>query len=107
MERCHPNVNWQQDLQQHHIAENASVFGPHFHRLFNNHRPIDWPVLDNIKQIEVMDELDQHISWDEIKKYTTELSNDKSPGLNGVQPNAFKTVDDANLSWILLFYNQF
>ena len=31
-------------------AENASVFGPHFHRVFNNHRPTDWPVLDKIKQ---------------------------------------------------------
>ena len=48
-------------------AENASVFGPHFHRVFNNHRPIDWPVLDKIKQIYVMDELDHPISWDEIK----------------------------------------
>ena len=27
-------------------AENASVFGPHFHRVFNNLIPIDWPVLD-------------------------------------------------------------
>ena len=25
-------------------AENASIFGPHFHRVFNNHRLIDWPM---------------------------------------------------------------
>ena len=31
-------------------AENSSVFGPHFNRVSNNHRLIDWPVLDNIKQ---------------------------------------------------------
>ena len=31
-------------------AENASVFGQHFHRIFNNHRPIDWTVLEKIKQ---------------------------------------------------------
>ena len=43
-------------------AENSSVFGPHFHRVFNNHRPIDWTVLDKINQIEVMDELDHSIS---------------------------------------------
>ena len=30
-------------------ALNASVFGPHFHMVFNNHIPIDWPVIDNIK----------------------------------------------------------
>ena len=70
-------------------AENASLFGPQFHRFFNNHRPIDWPVLDKIKQREVMDKLDQPISWDEIKKSTTKLVNDKAPGLNGVPLNAF------------------
>ena len=31
-------------------AEKASVLGPHFHRVLNNHRPIYWPVLDKIKQ---------------------------------------------------------
>ena len=54
-----------------------------------------------------MEELDQPISWDEIKKATTNLANDKSPGLNGVPHNAFKALDNANLSYILLFYNQF
>ena len=88
-------------------AENASVFGPHFHRVFNNHRPIYWPVLDKIKQIEVMDELYQPISWDEINKSTTNLANDTETGLNGLPPNSFKALYDANLSWLLLFYNQF
>ena len=53
-----------------------------------------------------MDKLDQPISWDEINKSTTNLANDKAPGLNGVPPNALKTLGDANLSWLLLFYNQ-
>ena len=39
-------------------VENASVFGLHFDRVFNNNRPIDWPVLEKIKQIYVMEELD-------------------------------------------------
>ena len=52
-----------------------------------------------------MDELDQPISWDYINKSTTNYV--KSPGLNDVPSNAFKALDDANLSWILLFYNQF
>ena len=50
-----------------------------------------------------MAELDQPISWDDIKKPTTKLANNKEPGINGVPPNAFKSLDDANLSWILLF----
>ena len=54
-----------------------------------------------------MVELDQPISWDEINKPTTKLANNESPGLNGVPPNAFKSLDDANLSLLLLFYNQF
>ena len=54
-----------------------------------------------------MDELDQPISWNEIKKSTTKLANNKSTGLNSVPPNVFKALDDANLSWLLLFYNQF
>ena len=54
-----------------------------------------------------MEKLDHPISWDEIMKATTKLANDKSPGLNGVPPNEFKALDDANLSWLLLFYNQF
>ena len=65
------------------------------------------PVLDKIKQRGVMDKLDHPISWDEIKKATTKLANEKAPGLNGVPPNLFKALDDINLSWFLLFYNQF
>ena len=87
-------------------TENTSVLGPHFHRFFKNHRLIDLPVLDRIKQREVMNELDHPISWDETKKATTNLANEKEPGLNGVPPNAFKALDEANLSWRLLFYNQ-
>ena len=79
-------------------AENASVFGPHFHRVFNNYRPIDWPVLEKTKQREVMEKIDQPISRDEIKKPNKKLANDKAPGLNGVPPNAFKALDDEKLS---------
>ena len=63
-------------------------------------------MLDKIKQIDAMEELDHPISWDEIKKSTTNLENDKAPGLNGVLYNAFKAINDENITWILLFYNQ-
>ena len=87
-------------------AENASIFGPHFDRVFNNHIPIDWTVLESIKQRYMMEELDPRISWDEIKKSTTKLVNEKAPGINGVPPNVFKAINDKNLTWILLFFNQ-
>ena len=64
-------------------------------------------MLDKIKQREVIDELYYTISWDEIKKATNKLANNKAPGLNGVPPNEFKELDDANLFWILLIYDQF
>ena len=54
-----------------------------------------------------MDELDQPISWYEINKSTPKLANDKATGLNGVPPNVFKSLNDANISWLLLFYNKF
>ena len=79
-------------------AANVSIFSPHFHMVFKKHRPIYWPVLYNIKQRELIKKIDQPISWDDIKKSTTKLANDKAPELNGVPPNAFKALDDANLS---------
>ena len=34
------------------------------------------------------------------------LENNKAPGLNGVPPNSFKSLDEANISWLLIFYKQ-
>ena len=51
-------------------------------------------MLDNINQIYVMGELDTLISWEEIKKATTKLANDKVPGLNGVPDNSFKSLNE-------------
>ena len=82
-------------------AENASVFGSHFQRVFNNHISIDWPVIEKIKKIDLTKELDHPISWNNIKKSTTKLAKYKSPGLNGVPPYAFKALDEENLSWLL------
>ena len=87
-------------------AENASVFGPHFDIVFNNHRPIEWTVLYNIKQIYVMEELYPPNSWYKIKKSTPKLENDKEPGLNDVLTNTFKALNNENLTWLLIFYNQ-
>ena len=88
-------------------AENASVFSPHLHRVFNNQSPIDLTVLEKIKQREVVEELDKPISWSEIKKAIKMWANKKAPGLNDVLTNAFKALNDANLFWIMLLYNQF
>ena len=54
-----------------------------------------------------MEELDTPISWYEIKKYITKLVSDKAPGLNSVPHNALKALNKKNITWPLLFYNQF
>ena len=62
--------------------ENAEVLGPHFEKVFNNHRPIEWKVMNEIKQRQTMHELNKPISWAELKTSIGKLTNDKAPGLN-------------------------
>jgi len=35
-------------------SENMEVFGPHFHNVFNNHRPTDPTVLEHVPQQRTM-----------------------------------------------------
>ena len=65
-------------------AENASILGPHFERVYTNHQKIDWAVLDEILQRLTMLELDAEIIWEELKKAVMKLANGKYPGLNEV-----------------------
>ena len=63
-------------------------------------------MLDKINQRDLMEELDQYISWYNINKSTTKLAKDKAPEINSVPPDSFKSLGDTNLSWLLIFYNQ-
>ena len=74
-------------------AENAPVMGPHLEKVYRNHRPVDWTVLNEVPQLHLMLEIDTLISWEELKQTITKLSNSKSPGLNDVPPDAFKALD--------------
>ena len=49
-------------------SENASILGPHFKKVYTNHRKIDWAVLDKILQRLMMLELDAKITQEELKK---------------------------------------
>ena len=75
--------------------ENAEVLGPHFEKVFNNHRPIEWKVINEIKQHQTMHELNEPISWAELKTAIAKLANDKAPSINKVPPNAFKSLRNA------------
>ena len=48
-------------------ADNYLLLGPHFAKVFCTDRPIDWSALEEVIQRDVMQEIDQTISWDEIK----------------------------------------
>ena len=47
--------------------ENAEVLGPHFEKVFSKHRPIEWNVINKIKQRQTMHELNEPITWAELK----------------------------------------
>ena len=74
--------------------ENMSVFGMHFHNVLNNHRPIDMTVLDLIQQKPRLDTIDAPITFREVKTAINKLKKGKSPGLNGIPPEALKAMND-------------
>jgi len=64
-----------------------SVFGPHFERVFNNHRPVDLTILDDIAQCPVLTEINLPIFFDEVDAAINKLKNGKRPALNGIPPD--------------------
>ena len=64
--------------------ENVSVFASHFKKVLNNHKPTDTILINDIHLQEVVDELGVLTSCTEFISAIQELTNDKSPGLNGV-----------------------
>ena len=70
-----------------------AVFGPHFERVFNNHRPVDSTILDEIPQHPILHEIDSPITFDEVNTAINKLKNGKSPGLNGIPPEAYKAMN--------------
>ena len=87
--------------------ENVSVFANQFKKVLNNHKPIDTIVINDIHLREVMGDLDVPPLWTEFISAIQELTNDKSPGLNGVPPNDFKSTSEENLRHHLDFIAEF
>jgi hypothetical protein len=74
--------------------ENMSVFGMHFHKVLNNHRPVDSSVLNLIKQKPCLTAIDATITFKKVKHAINKLEKGKAPGLNGIPPEALKAMDD-------------
>ena len=82
-------------------AENLSVMGPHFEKVYTNHQQVAWEMLDAIPQRSEMMELDSEITWEELQQAIEKLKNGKAPGLNDVPPDAFKSLTQNNLANLL------
>ena len=75
--------------------ENMSIFSTHFHKVLNNHRPVDDSVLELIPQKPCLTDIDAPITFREVKCAITKLKKGKAPGLNGIPPEALKAMDNA------------
>ena len=54
-----------------------------------------------------MQEIDQPISWDELKVAVKILTNDKVPWLNKVPPNGFKVLNNDNFTPLLNSFKKY
>jgi hypothetical protein len=76
--------------------ENMEVFSKHLNKVYNTQCPKYQDAAKMIARREVMEEMGDGITWDEFNKAVQKLQNDKSPGENGIPPNAFKCLDSVN-----------
>ncbi len=94
------NHNISMRLESSELASNAkenmSVFGMHFNKVLNNHRPVDYTVLDLIKQKPCLIAIDTPITFKEVKRAINKLKKGKSPGLNGFPLEALKAMGNTS-----------
>ena len=74
--------------------------GPHFEKVYTNHRQVAWETLDAIPQR-------SEITWEELQQAIAKSKNGKAPGLNDVPPNVFKSLTKNNLANLLEHLNSF
>ncbi len=65
------NLNMSMHLANGELASNAkenmSVFGAHFNKVLNNHRPVDYSILDLLKQKPCLTLIDNPITFSKVK----------------------------------------
>ena len=66
----------------------------HFHKVLNNHVPIDDTVLELIPQKPCLTNIDTPITFHKVKRVITKLKKGKAPGLNVIPPEALKAMDN-------------
>ncbi len=89
--------------------ENADIWEPHFTKVFNNNRDVDWTVLEEILQRETLWELENDIDYEEFEEALDGLANYKAAGENGVPPDVIKALKGINRErlyhWISEFWD--
>ena len=87
--------------------ENADVMAEHFKKVFNNHRPIDISVLDELEQREIISELGLPPTNEEFAAALRKIANGKSPGESGITPEALKNLDYSHTRTLREFLREY
>jgi hypothetical protein len=87
--------------------ENAEAVEAHFTKVLNSERPTLANAAETVQQRVTQEELGEKPTWEELKRAVVKLKNDKKPGMNGVMPNAYKCLDDENLSTLYEYITKF
>jgi hypothetical protein len=94
------NINMSICLENGELAsnprENMSVFGAHFHKVLENHQPVDHTILDLLEQKPCMTSIDNPIRFAEVKCAINKLKKGKTPDLNSIPPEALKAMDNVS-----------
>ncbi len=72
--------------------EHMSVLAPHFRKVYNNHWPVDFEILHEIRQRDTLTTINSPITFNEVNKAINKLNAGKAPGLNGIPPEALKAM---------------
>ena len=93
------NVKMAMKLDNGDLTSNAkgnmSVFSMHFHKVLNNHGPVDNSVIDLIPQKPCLTNIDTPITFREVNRAITKLKKGKATDLSGIPPEALKAMDNA------------
>ena len=73
--------------------ENMEVMMPHFTKVFNNDKPVDWTLLNEIKQKATMFDLNDPTTYLEFSRCLFRMKNNKAPGISGVTVEAIKALE--------------
>jgi hypothetical protein len=76
------NINMAMKLENSDLAsntkENMSIFGMHFHKVLNNHKPVDNSVLNLIEQKPYLTAINAPITFKEVKCAINKLKKGKA-----------------------------